>query len=96
MTRAEWEALRRAASAAELMALKTPSGSQKQAQFLWGTPERIRLEYGAEPRKRGLPIVEHESVVRKALAEGKPVPAEVLAEYPDLAAPKPTATQWRA
>ena len=29
--------------------------------------------------------VYHEDQVRKALSEGKPVPAEVLADYPDLA-----------
>ena len=31
--------------------------------------------------------VSHRDVIDKALAEGKPVPAEVLADYPDLCAP---------
>lgn len=30
--------------------------------------------------------IRHEEVIKKALSEGKPVPAEVLADYPDLAA----------
>lgn len=39
--------------------------------------------------------VSHRDVIEKALAEGKPVPPEVLADYPDIAAPDaaPTAAK---
>lgn len=89
MTRDEWGKAHSAANKAESNALKSFSGSPKQKEYAWGTPERIRLEYGVEARpirKNGVPIVEHRGVIEKALAEGKPVPAEVLADYPDLAA----------
>lgn len=43
-------------------------------------PETGYLEKGATPEERV-----HRAVVRKALREKKPVPHEVLAEYPDLA-----------
>ena len=36
--------------------------------------------------------VRHKQAVRNALSEGKPVPAEVLADYPDLAAQAPAAS----
>ena len=39
------------------------------------------------------PNVVHESFVRRALVAGKPVPPEVLADYPDLAAKYPTAPE---
>lgn len=95
MTRTEWEKLKGEAGKAEIKALKSLSRSQRQKEHLWGTLERIRLEYRVEAkpiRNRGVPIVTHESVIRKAIAEGKPVPPEVLADYPDLKpkAPEPT------
>lgn len=45
------------------------------------------LERGEDFTSLGiLTPVKHEQAVRQALSEGKPVPAEVLADYPDLAA----------
>ena len=85
MRREEWTARRREAGAAELKALKAFPASPYQKSLMWGTTERIRLEYGADPvriRKGGRTfMVTHEAVVRKAVSEGKPVPPEVLAEY---------------
>jgi hypothetical protein len=94
MTREEWRNLRSEASRAESNALKMVDrggafpGSPRHNSWLWGTPERIRLEFGVEAqpiRKNGVPIITHERVIEKALKDGKPVPAEVLADYPDLA-----------
>lgn len=36
-------------------------------------------------------LLSHRSIVRQALSEGKPVPAEVLKDYPDLAKALPKA-----
>lgn len=51
------------------------------------------LNYGIKDKNiEGLQLPpSHEDVIQKALLEGKPVPAEVLAEYPDLQ-PTPTPT----
>jgi len=38
----------------------------------------------------GMPPEKHRKYVEQALAAGKPVPAEVLADYPDLASPAPS------
>ncbi len=51
--------------------------------------ETKRLEYGAEAKpidERGTSQVIHRSVIEKAIKEAKPVPPEVLVDYPDLAA----------
>jgi len=54
--------------------------------------ERERLRYGArhpyDPDLGRDPPVVHRDVVEKALAEGKPVPPDVLKDYPDLAPAK--------
>lgn len=51
--------------------------------------EEQAIPTGGGWRARGRDVYptspEHERAVRKALSEGKPVPPEVLAEYPDLA-----------
>lgn len=46
-----------------------------------------RLNYGVEGEigKYGREAVDHKEVIQKALSEGKPVPANVLADYPNLA-----------
>ena len=46
----------------------------------------IRAESGGQPETRL-----HMAIVRQALVEGKPVPPEVLAEYPDITKTQP---QW--
>lgn len=43
-------------------------------------------EYVGLTEKALRPVASHEEAVKGALAEGRPVPPEVLAEYPDLAA----------
>jgi hypothetical protein len=51
-----------------------------------------RIELGnakGEYAYEGVNIPAHEDLVQRALAAGKPVPAEVLAEYPDLARQTP-------
>jgi len=79
MTREEWNKL----VGAELSRPDYPSGEV--------SPALARLEYGAGKKVGvGLPSdliegeVEHDDVVAKALSEGKPVPPEVLKDYPDL------------
>ena len=94
MTREEWAVSRKKAGDIEISLLKPvdkggylPGSSSHKALMPQGTPERIRLEYGVDPapiRKNGVPVVTHERVIAKALNEGKPVPPEVLADYPDL------------
>ncbi|MGW8180117.1 MAG: hypothetical protein ACWGQW_15360, partial [bacterium] len=65
MRKTEWESARLRASKAETRALRMLGGSPNQKNLAWATPERIRLEYGAEPTERikGIPIVLHESVI---------------------------------
>jgi hypothetical protein len=46
--------------------------------------ETTRLEYGIYRSGRAGEGVYHEQVVKKALSEGKPIPPEVLREYPNL------------
>ncbi|MEA3226129.1 MAG: hypothetical protein U9Q07_09275, partial [Planctomycetota bacterium] len=92
MTKEEWGIAHIAATKHENRDLKVKRmGALTPKSDSSGTIERIRLEHGVEAtpiRKRGVPIVGHEAVVRKALSEGKSVPPEVLAEYPDLVAPE--------
>jgi len=40
-------------------------------------------------------IGRHQDIIKKALSEGKPVPPEVLAEYPDLAAKVAPTTEYK-
>jgi len=47
--------------------------------------QKTILAWVSDTDEQGRPSPQHEDVIRQALAEGKPVPAEVLAEYPDLA-----------
>ena len=52
-------------------------------------PEMLGVsKYDMQQRKQRI-IEDHYYSVRNAIKEGKPVPAEVLAEYPDLAPAKP-------
>jgi len=53
------------------------------------SPEEIKRIIGGIPGS--LRQTEHKTLVQQALAEGKPVPPEVLADYPDLK-PAPTPT----
>lgn len=49
----------------------------------------VRAQVAGKPYQGGIKIGDqrsHFEIVRDALSEGKPVPAEVLADYPDLAA----------
>lgn len=61
----------------------------------WQTTKAQNIEFmkrqglGPEAVKRA--VEKHKSSITQALAEGKPVPASVLAEYPDLAAKAPVA-----
>jgi hypothetical protein len=45
-----------------------------------------RLEYGVKSPRSKSGVITHYDVIKKALSENKPVPAAVLADYPDLAA----------
>lgn len=52
----------------------------------WEVPQSIILERGSRYRDGKDQLVLHKQKVEKALKEGKPVPADVLKEYPDLQA----------
>ncbi len=62
-----------------------PDASRPVKQFL-----KTALEYFKQDRKNfgltidDLPVKKHKKIVQQALSEGKLVPEEVLAEYPDL------------
>jgi hypothetical protein len=65
--------------------------ARRELGELWQTPQRdIMVDLaasrpGREGQKvRAQAIAEHRKAIVQALAEGKPVPAEVLADYPDL------------
>lgn len=49
-------------------------------------PWQMTLTEYAIYRKYGIPPIGHKRIVEKAIREGKPVPPEVLADYPDLKA----------
>ena len=74
-----------------------PFGTRDEADAAAGEVYRKRVEpardlvRALEAERDALPHVEdnHRQVVADALAAGKPVPAEVLADYPDLAAKVP-------
>ncbi len=51
-------------------------------------PEDIKRIVSGIPQS--LVETEHKGIIQQALAEGKPVPTEVLKDYPDLAKVKPT------
>lgn len=53
-----------------------------------------RLDAAKNPMERG--SIYHRSIIENALSEGKPVPAEVLADYPDLAPKKEAKKPWEA
>lgn len=84
MTRQEWEAAREA---------NRPNTAQSNFTRASGS-EAVRNMERLEFLFYGVKIVDfedprlyqrHRAVIAKALAEGKPVPAAVLAEYPELA-----------
>jgi len=96
MTGAQWLAAQAALGRTALMG-SHPGGAEAER-----IGEKARLAYGVtewfhhramrgDEQARDWVLegnrVTHEDVVRKALAEGKPVPAHVLADYPDLQAP---------
>jgi hypothetical protein len=60
--------------------------SLSDAERVKRAKETVRLEYGIYLSGRAGEGVIHEQVVKKALSEGKPVPPEVLKDYPDLKA----------
>ncbi len=81
MTKAEWE--------------KYVKTGRDVGQALQGFREELAKDALGEgfvvpvPEEEGRPAT-HRAIVESALIQGKPVPAEVLADYPDLApAPKP-------
>jgi len=89
MTKGEWDAAHLVSVKTENKALKVMPSSPLQKSLSWATPERIRLEYGAGTQakpyqSRGFTVTSHKDVITKALSEGKPVPPEVLRDYPDL------------
>lgn len=57
-----------------------------EQQAKWTQPERVS---GVKTNVENQWDAEHKQLVQQALSEGKPVPPEVLADYPDL---KPTVT----
>jgi len=59
-----------------------PIGVFKQSEYGGHIEFNARMqELGDQPEN---PVDLHHGIVKQALAEGKPVPAEVLAEYPEL------------
>ncbi|MCK9598831.1 MAG: hypothetical protein M0R06_07330 [Sphaerochaeta sp.] len=61
------------------------SGVKRQ---ILGAPNLGRMGLDRLDARMRLAPKRHERLVRQALAEGKPVPAEVLAEYPELQQPE--------
>ena len=57
--------------------VKLDDGTTQAAELVWKTSDDVFQYYYASP---------HSNAVRRALSEGKPVPPEVLADYPHLAA----------
>ena len=47
--------------------------------------EMTRGEYDAKPIKAGPATISHKFLIERAMAKGKTIPAEVLADYPKLA-----------
>lgn len=82
MTRKEWEAERAKATPNTAQSNYTRnSGSEAVRKF-----ERFMfLRYGARPSDGY--AVRHRDVIAKALSERRDVPAEVMADYPDLETP---------
>jgi len=64
---------------------------QKARVYRKPTGQKDRQEMKSRIREVGDQYApdEHKNAVKSALAEGKPVPPEVLAEYPDLNQPRP-------
>jgi len=64
---------------------------QKARVYRKPTGQKDRQEMKSRIREVGDQYApdEHKNAVKRALAEGKPVPPEVLAEYPDLNQPRP-------
>jgi hypothetical protein len=68
--------------------LRIPSGKRSIALFD-GQVDQLAQQAGIAPVPIGQ-ILYHHSIVEQALSKGKPVPTEVLADYPELMArPKP-------
>ncbi len=67
----------------------TKSGILSGVKFNYEATSAIRK---ANLKRRQLAVAKHKTQVEQALSEGKPVPAEVLADYPDLAKVAPTPT----
>jgi len=86
-----------AAKREELKERETKARAERQGKELWQVRGTViadsARQFGGNGRK--LVLAEHHEAVRKALAEGKAVPANVLADYPDLA-PKPAAAPQAA
>ena len=82
MTRAEWNAEREKSAPNTAQSRFTrSSGSEAVRKF-----ERFMfLRYDARPSDGY--AVRHRDVIAKALSERRTVPAEVLAEYPELVTP---------
>lgn len=81
MTRKEWEAeVEKARPNTAQSRLTKHSGAQAVARY-----ERMQfLKDGAQSADPALVRVQHRDVIAKALAEGQPVPAAVLADYPEM------------
>jgi len=70
-------------AAMESAAKHDVKGEAPAAKDLW---EMTRGEFAANQGKSGVYVQQQrDAVVKKALAAGKPVPAEVLKDYPGLA-----------
>jgi hypothetical protein len=96
MTREEWVMRNKAKPLGQQAPSYDIGKAAKEAKGKVGTPEwqadyhnRI-IEYGEAHA-----TWQHGDLVKRAIHEGKPVPAEVLAEYPDLAAKVQAVSQPR-
>lgn len=56
-----------------------------KSDILKANPYKSELDYIGNNQMQSKALSNHKAVVEKAISEGKTIPAEVLAEYPDLA-----------
>lgn len=90
MTRAEWASqtlARTQAEIARLSLMKPREGSANWAALQNAEEAARGLESSVKGGTQAVPLDwwnAHKNAIQAALSEGKPVPAEVLAEYPDL------------
>jgi hypothetical protein len=80
--------------AVEWMTSRLASGGYKTS--VHDVPEAIPEEPGVKANRGESKLMDHSVAVERAVADGKPVPPEVLADYPDLqakGAPAQTAPQ---